>query len=178
MERGSPKHVTLTKLRYAAPLNPWISLPGTHFTKPIKLAKDPEHQRQHPVPHSALFHEEQTNRERIWLCHFTMDTSPPRGTSVAHVCLRVNKVQLWPGHAIKSRSFVVLRLWDRSAGRRGSVPGNQASSHSTSLHIIDTPSSSLGWLRETPTIALSWSLLTTCECILALQTFQRGGSPM
>lgn len=106
-----------------------------------------------------------------------MDTSPPRGTSVAHVCLRVNKVQLWPAHVIQSRSSVVLRLWDRSSGRRGSVPGNQVSSHSTSLRIIDTPSSSLGWLRETPTIALSWSLLTTCECILALRPFSKVVAP-
>ena len=50
MERGSPKHVTLTKLLYSAPLNPCISLPGTHFAKPIKLVKDSEHQRQHPSP--------------------------------------------------------------------------------------------------------------------------------
>ena len=55
MERGSPKHVTLTKLLYAAPLNPCISLPGTHFAKPIKLAKDPEHQRQHPSPNLLYF---------------------------------------------------------------------------------------------------------------------------
>jgi hypothetical protein len=43
MERDSLKHVAPTKLRYPAPFNPWISLLGTHFAKPIKLAEDPEH---------------------------------------------------------------------------------------------------------------------------------------
>lgn len=38
MERDSPKHATVTKLKYAVLLNPWISLLGTHFAKPIKLA--------------------------------------------------------------------------------------------------------------------------------------------
>lgn len=46
MERDSPRRAILTKLRYTAPLSPWISLPGTHFAKPIKLAKDPELQRE------------------------------------------------------------------------------------------------------------------------------------
>lgn len=38
------------KAPVAAPSTPGFPCQGTHFTKPIKLAKDPEHQRQYPSP--------------------------------------------------------------------------------------------------------------------------------
>ena len=79
MEKDSPKHATMTKLAYTAPFNPWISWPGSHFAKPIKLAKDPERHAS-PILLNFMKKWNEEREKKIRSCHLTEATSPSRGS--------------------------------------------------------------------------------------------------
>lgn len=111
--RGSPKHVTLTKPGTLAHSTPGFPCRELISQSPLSWRKTRSTRGSIRPPFCFIMKNRRTESESD--CAISLWTRSPRGTSVAHVCLRVNKVQLWLGHAIKSRSSVVLRLWDRSA---------------------------------------------------------------